>query len=158
MTTFSEIREDVGQNRHILVSGHIVSLFEYRQDRQERKDFIAGVVLLVLVAVFLLLKGCASPQPYPAKVGKAWCRHNAILAAAICGEYYPVKIVVGKTPGGGHAQARCKIEGTWEWLQVRQGEVYVGVEEGPFVAERRDLEIKSFLELMDVSYPIQKGE
>ncbi|HOG08687.1 MAG TPA: hypothetical protein PK983_11390, partial [Syntrophales bacterium] len=82
---------------------------------------------------------------------------NAILAASVCGEYYPVKIVVGKTPGGGHAQARCKIEGRWEWLQVRNEEVYVGVEEGPFVDERRDMSIESYMQLMDVSYPIVRG-
>jgi len=51
------------------------------------------------------------------------------------------------------------VQGRWEWLQVRNGEVYVGVEEGPFVAERRDMEIHSFMELMDVSYPIkQEGQ
>jgi hypothetical protein len=34
--------------------------------------------------------------------------------------------------------------------------VFIGQEEGPFVAERRDLPIESFMQLMDVSYPIQK--
>ena len=51
MTTFSEIREDVESNRHILVSGHIVQLFEYRQDKQERNNFIAGIVLLAFFVV-----------------------------------------------------------------------------------------------------------
>ena len=50
MTTYSEIREDVEANRHILVNGHIVSLFEYR-NRQERRDFIAGLVLLAVLVV-----------------------------------------------------------------------------------------------------------
>lgn len=53
----------------------------------------------------------------------------------------------------------CKVEGQWEWLIVRNGDVMVGLEEGPFIAERRDLEIHSFMELMDVSYPIkQEGQ
>lgn len=125
--------------------------------RWVRAILIAGFVLLA-VAILISIFGCASPQPYPYKVGKPWCRHNAIFAAAVCGEYYPVKIVVGKTANGGHAQARCQIEGTWEWLQVRNGEVYIGVEEGPFVDERRDMSIESYMQLMDVSYPIVRGE
>ncbi|MFA5379683.1 MAG: hypothetical protein WC455_28250 [Dehalococcoidia bacterium] len=137
------------------LSGKQYSSKEIRRRKGILFALCAGILIICLAV--LLLAGCASPQPYPAKVGKAWCRHTALMAAAICGEFYPVRIVVGKTPGGGHAQAMCKIEGTWEWLQVRQGEVFVGVEEGPFVAERRDLEIRSYLDLMTVSYPI-KGE
>ncbi len=48
--TYSELREDVESNRHIFVNGHIVSLFEYR-NRQERRDFIAGVILLAFLVV-----------------------------------------------------------------------------------------------------------
>ena len=94
--------------------------------------FLKWFVLFVfVVAVCKVLFGCTpATAPYPCKVGHVWCRHSAILAASVCGEYYPVQIVVGKTPGGGHAQARCKIEGTWEWLQVRNGEVYVAWRKG----------------------------
>ncbi|MFA5379679.1 MAG: hypothetical protein WC455_28230 [Dehalococcoidia bacterium] len=49
--TYSELREDVESNRHILVSGHVVRLFEYQQDKQERRDFIAGLVLLAFLVV-----------------------------------------------------------------------------------------------------------
>jgi hypothetical protein len=81
------------------------------QHTPETESRLKGLLIftaccLLMLFVCWLLHGCASAPTYPAKVGKSWCRHTALMAAAICGEFYPVRIVDGKTPNGGHAQAR----------------------------------------------------
>ena len=73
---------------------------------------------MIIIAGALLLFSC-SPTWTPV------CRHNAMLAAIVVGEQYPVRIVSGTTATGRHAQAQAYIAPSWIWLGVdKQGHVW----------------------------------
>jgi len=51
MTTFTEIRDDVEADRHIIVNGQYVLLSEYREKRSARQEAIAGVILVAIIGI-----------------------------------------------------------------------------------------------------------
>jgi len=73
-----------------------------------------------VLIIALLLCGCA--QTWQPK-----CRHDAMYAALVVGEFYPVRIVSGTTKTGRHAQAQAYIAPEWVWLDVdKQGLIVAG--------------------------------
>lgn len=49
--TYSELRQDVEANRHILVNGQYMLLFEYRENKSARHEAIAGIVLVAIIGI-----------------------------------------------------------------------------------------------------------
>ena len=115
-----------------------------------------NTVRITLILLALLTVGCAHGQdvstPLPAAVVELWvpvCRHNAVLAASVVGERYPVRIAYGimterklqasavrftppySNPSmyanvtQNHVQAQAYIGGEWCWLGLADGRVVV---------------------------------
>ena len=76
-----------------------------------------GTMRKAIIIIALLLCGCAHTwQPK--------CRHEAMLAALVVGEHYPVRIVSGTTKTGRHAQAEAKIGDRWVCLGLDRGWIW----------------------------------
>ena len=90
-------------------------------DRYLRATFITLGITAILIWV-ILATGCAYRSLYEAKI-KGVCRHEAVYAAVVMGEKYPVRIAGGlwSLPGRAavlHSVAQAKIGDTWEWLCI----------------------------------------
>jgi len=69
------------------------------------------IVLLLIIAVPSCDIGGESRN--------AICRHKAVTAASVYGEYYPVRIVRGPTGNGEyHAMCQAYINGEWKFLGI----------------------------------------
>lgn len=117
--------------------------------------------LSIFIAIILLMSGCAyvfaesdCPEVAVQKdfslkqfKGDLWCRHRAILAAIVYGEYYPVRLQIGPIKCGGfHVQAQAFIYGKWEWLRLDyQNRPYVGKQDDFFTPQ----EISTIEEYLD---------
>jgi hypothetical protein len=98
---------------------------------------IRSKLFLAFIAL-LLLGACASTEGLP-----VMCRHRALLSSAVMAEKYPVRIVVGKTEMGMHAQAQALIGHEWRWLQTDGNQVFVGKQE----YQMKDIQVRSFLDI-----------
>jgi hypothetical protein len=78
--------------------------------------------LFGLLGVVILAAGCATSF-------QGVCRHESLYAAAVVGESYLVRIAVGKSDMGTHAQAQAKINGQWEWLKVSWPNVAISTQD-----------------------------
>ncbi len=93
--------------------------------------------MLPLVAL-LLLAACASTEGQP-----VMCRHRALMESAVMAEKYPVRIVVGMTQMGEHAQAQALIDHKWRWLRTDGNRVFVGGQEYPM----ESMQVCSFFDI-----------
>ena len=89
------------------------------------------ILLILLCSLFVV--GCAATQTW-----EPVCKHRAIYAAIIVGEYHPVRIGIGpstRTDGIYHAQAEVLINGKWQPLRLFFSEVVTG-EQDSFIPQR----------------------
>ena len=91
----------------------------------------------IFFLISILLTGCLSygcttvPQSGPWGGTHGWaidgvCRHQAIFAAIVFGDFYPVRVAVGPGRNAWHAQAEAYIQGEWRWLMKSGNAVQVG--------------------------------
>jgi hypothetical protein len=82
-----------------------------------RKSFYLATALVVLA---VWLQACATTSVEPN------CRHMALYQAITFHDLTgaPVRIAIGPSDEGLHAQAQAKVNGKWEWLE--QGGFGVG--------------------------------
>lgn len=103
---------------------------------------------IMLILALASLQACATAvQPK--------CRHRALYQAIAYNDLvgWPVRIAVGPSDSGLHAQAQAqKPDGTWEWLE--QGEFGVGTgykDRVPGFKPNRYVTVPEFLEWMGYS-------
>jgi hypothetical protein len=82
------------------------------------RKFVCLAIVAVLLPVWL--QACATATVEPS------CRHLALYQAITFRDLTgaPVRIAIGPSDEGLHAQAQAKVEGEWEWLE--QGRFGVG--------------------------------
>ncbi len=97
----------------------------------------------------IFLGACALTEVLPVK-----CRHEALLCSAVMVEKHPVRIVVGTTKVGLHAQAQAFIDREWRWLQTDGKNVFVGTQEQPMDT----MQVYSFFEGSRVWFSFERGK
>lgn len=79
------------------------------------------IKLCISVIAICLLSGCATTL-------KPVCRHNAVLAALVAGERYPVRLAFGQASGHwqNHVEAQAFIDNEWQCLKVLGNSIQTG--------------------------------
>ena len=131
--------------------------------REKERLLIAIAVILFLVGLIVSIVhavrgGEGDNEPCPDVLvqteasleqfkGQPWCRHNALFAAIIYGEYYPVRFQIGPIRcGGTHVQAQAYIDGEWKWLRLnRMNWPVVADEHDSFFTPERKMTIDDFI-------------
>jgi len=74
--------------------------------------------LCITIGACLFLNSCSIWEPV--------CRHDAVYAAIVVGEDYPVRFVYGDYGRKKHVRAQAKINGEWVWIEPFMSIVRIG--------------------------------
>jgi len=94
-------------------------------------------VMLVLAVMAFLMVGCRTTDSARLPFDPL-CRHKVIYATAILVEVFDTAVALGKIDGSDHVQTKVKINGSWYWVDVKDGGIY-------FVDEDKDFKVTSYM-------------
>ena len=95
---------------------------------------------LLVILVLLSLCSCATWQPV--------CRHDAVYAAIVVGEEYPVRFVYGTYRTQKHIRAQAKINGQWQYIEPFGNVIRIGKSD-PFFFEEEIFSFQEYIQRVE---------
>lgn len=91
-----------------------------------KHEIMAEIRHCLIIIMLIASSACTTIQADKERVFQPVCRHNAVYAAVVAGDFYPVRIARGPAYDYGewHAQAQALIKGKWQPLCVDGNGVY----------------------------------